>query len=129
MAIDLARPILLTRPRCCRHATLSAGAGMIPSRPPVGFIDVEMKAVSLHAEDVYPVSGQVETKSGISTLEFCGVVAAAVGPGTCDMRVDDRVVVTAPNYFTINERVPAWTADRLLPEEGDEVLAFPALAT
>ncbi|OTA57978.1 polyketide synthase [Hypoxylon sp. EC38] len=91
------------------------------TEPPAGFIDVEMKAVSLNAKDIYNISGHVETKTGTSALEFCGVVKA-VAQDVSDIRVGDRVVVMAPNYFTTIERVPAWSAHKMLPEEEDSVL-------
>lgn len=84
--------------------------------PPAGFIDVEVKAISLNAKDIYNIGGHVETRTGTSALEFCGVVTA-VGPDVSEIQVDDRVVVMAPNYFTTNERVPAWSAHRMLPGE------------
>lgn len=101
--------------------------------PPAGFIDVQMTAVSLNAKDVYSVSGHVETKSGTAALEFCGVVKA-VGPdddagqdaaghnGASRIRVGDRVVVIAPNHFTTTQRVPTWSAHKLLPWEDEETL-------
>ncbi|CAJ2508342.1 Uu.00g133680.m01.CDS01 [Anthostomella pinea] len=89
--------------------------------PPAGFIDVEVKAVSLNAKDVYNISGHVETRSGTSALEFCGVVTA-VALDVSEISVGDRVVVMAPNYFSTVERVPAWSAHRMLPGEDDTVL-------
>lgn len=89
--------------------------------PPAGFIDVEIKAVSLNAKDVYNISGHVETKRGTSSLEFCGVVRS-VGLGAGDLQVGDRVVVMAPNHFTTIERVPAWAAHKMLPGEEYKVV-------
>lgn len=84
--------------------------------PPAGFIDVAVKAVSLNAKDIYNISGHVETSNGTSALEFCGVVAA-IGLDVGDIHVGDRVVVMAPNNFATTERVPAWSAHRMLPGE------------
>ncbi|KAI1350311.1 polyketide synthase [Xylaria sp. FL0043] len=91
--------------------------------PPPGFIDVEVKAVSLNAKDIYNISGHVETKGGTSALEFCGVVRT-VGPdaGDSDIHVGDRVLVMAPNHFTTIERVPAWSVHEMLPGEDFDTL-------
>lgn len=89
--------------------------------PPAGFIDVAIKAVSLNAKDIYTMSGHVETKGGTCSLEFCGVVTA-IGPNVDNVELGDRVVVMAPNYFGTTERVPAWAAQKMLPEEEDSVL-------
>lgn len=93
----------------------------VSTAPPSGFIDVAIKAVSLNAKDIYTMSGHVETKTGTCALEFCGIVTA-VGPETEDFALGDRVVVMAPNYFGTTERVPAWAAQKMLPEEEDSVL-------
>lgn len=93
----------------------------VSTGPPVGFIDVAIKAVSLNAKDIYTISGHVETKTGTSALEFCGVVTA-VGPKVDNLEIGDRVVVMAPNNFTTTERVPAWAAHKMLPGEEDGVL-------
>ncbi|KAI1768203.1 putative polyketide synthase [Hypoxylon sp. FL1150] len=85
--------------------------------PPEEFIDVEVKAVSLNAKDVYAMSGRVETRDGTLAHEFSGIVTA-VGPAVKDFEPGDRVVVNAPNRFSTNERVPACSAQKLLPHEG-----------
>ncbi|KEY63875.1 hypothetical protein S7711_10122, partial [Stachybotrys chartarum IBT 7711] len=89
--------------------------------PPEGFIDVEVKAVSLNAKDVYNLSGHAETTGGTSALEFCGTVVGA-GTGIDHVAIGDRVVVMAPNHFTTIERVPAWAACKLLPDEENHSL-------
>ncbi|KAI0434399.1 polyketide synthase [Xylaria sp. FL1042] len=95
----------------------------IQTAPPAGFIDVEIKAVSLNAKDIYNISGHVETKGGTSALEFCGVVRSVGQPvGDSDIHVGDRVLVMAPNHFTTIERVPAWSVHKMLPEEDYETL-------
>jgi NADPH:quinone reductase-like Zn-dependent oxidoreductase len=93
----------------------------VSTKPPAGFIDVAIKAVSLNAKDIYTMSGQVETKTGTSALEFCGVVTE-VGPEVEKLKPGDRVVVMAPNHFSTTERVPAWAAHKMLPGEEDSVL-------
>ncbi|TGJ84628.1 hypothetical protein E0Z10_g4132 [Xylaria hypoxylon] len=84
--------------------------------PPEGYIDVQTMAVSLNAKDVYTMSGHVETRTGSLAIEFGGLVTAT-GPGVTNVNVGDRVVVVVPNYFSTIERVPSWTAHRLLPSE------------
>ncbi|KAG9231668.1 polyketide synthase [Amylocarpus encephaloides] len=93
-----------------------------PTSPLSGFIDVDIKAVSLNAKDIYTINGLVETRTATTAIEFSGIVAA-VGPNV-ELQPGDRVVVSAPNHFTTRERVPAWAAHKLLPNE-----EFTAMAT
>ncbi|KAI3334195.1 polyketide synthase-like protein [Ustulina deusta] len=90
--------------------------------PPQGYIDVQVKAVSLNAKDIYTMSGHVETRTGTSAIEFGGLVTA-IGPGVTNVDVGDRVVVVTPNKFSTTERVPSWTAHKLLPNEEYGVMA------
>lgn len=90
--------------------------------PPSGFVDVAVKAISLNAKDVYVMSGRVETQTGTSAMEFSGVVTA-VGADVTHLKPGDRIVVCAPNSFSTTERVPAWTAHKLLPSEDFTVIA------
>jgi hypothetical protein len=83
--------------------------------PPSGFIDVDIKAVSLNAKDVYTIGGHVETRTNTTAIEISGIVAV-VGPDV-EFKIGDRVVVSAPNHFTTRERVPAWAAHKMLPKE------------
>ncbi|CAJ2508383.1 Uu.00g134090.m01.CDS01 [Anthostomella pinea] len=94
--------------------------------PPVGYIDVQIKAVSLNAKDVYTMSGHVETRTGTSAIEFGGLVTA-VGPGVRHLQPGDRVVVLMPNDFSTTARVPSWTAHKLLP--GEELTVMATLPT
>ncbi|KAI1348771.1 polyketide synthase-like protein [Xylaria sp. FL0043] len=97
------------------------------SQPSYGHVDVQVKAVSLNAKDIYAMSGRVETRSGTSALEFSGVITD-VGPGVSDIEVGDRVVVLKPNSFSTTERVPAWTVHKLLPgEEFAEMATLPTI--
>jgi len=89
---------------------------------PSGFNDVDIKAVSLNAKDIHALNGLIETRTATTAIEFSGVVAA-VGPSV-ELQPGDRVVVSAPNYFTTRERVPAWAAHKLFPKE-----EFTAMAT
>lgn len=93
-----------------------------PTQPPAGFVDVEMKAVSLNAKDVYVMHGRVETRDATTLLEFSGVVVA-IGSDVDHLKPGDRVVVMAPNHFTTVERVPAWTAQRIYPFEEFGIMA------
>ncbi|KAI2465977.1 putative polyketide synthase [Annulohypoxylon bovei var. microspora] len=83
---------------------------------PVGFVDIQVKAVSLNAKDVYNLNGRVEVRDATTACEFTGVVVAA-GPDVTNVQLGDRVVAMVPNYFTTTERVPAWTVHKLLPGE------------
>ena len=89
---------------------------------PPDHIDVQMKAVSLNAKDIYTMSGHVETRNGTAALEFGGIVVAT-GSAVTNVSVGDRVVVVTPNKFSTVERVPSWTAHRLLPEEEFGIMA------
>ncbi|KAL1613384.1 Type I Iterative PKS, partial [Diplodia seriata] len=93
-----------------------------PIAPPAGFVDVDIKAISLNAKDVYLLSGKVQTKNGTSGLEFSGVVKA-VGDDVDGLQPGDRVVVFAPNYNRTTERVPAWACEKMLPEEDFTVMS------
>ncbi|KAI0096597.1 polyketide synthase-like protein [Nemania sp. FL0031] len=94
-----------------------------PSTPlPPDHIDVQMKVVSLNAKDIYTMSGHVETRTGTSALEFGGIVIAT-GSNVTNVSVGDRVVVVTPNRFSTVERVPSWTAHRLLAHEEFGIMA------
>ena len=96
----------------------------LSSMPPIGFVDVDVKAVSLNAKDIYVLSGKVETKRGTSAIEFSGIIKR-VGPAVIGLGVGDRVVVLAPNSFRTTERVPAWACQCLLP--GEDFVTMPTL--
>ncbi|KAI1121034.1 polyketide synthase-like protein [Nemania abortiva] len=90
--------------------------------PPAGFVDVAVKAVSLNAKDVYAIAGRTETRDNTISLEFSGVVEA-VGPNVTHVQKGDRVVAAVPNHFNTTERVPAWLAFKMLPNEDFGVMA------
>lgn len=92
--------------------------------PPPDFIDIQTKAVSLNAKDIYTASGRVETRTGTAAIEFSGIVVA-VGKGVTHLAPGDHAVVLAPNRFSIIERVPAWAAHKMLPAE--EFCVMPTL--
>ncbi|KAI1809839.1 polyketide synthase [Poronia punctata] len=79
---------------------------------PSGYIDVAIKAVT----------EQAETRSGTVAQGFTGEVMA-VGSDVKNMKPGDRVVVMTPHSFNTIERVPAWTAHRMLPDEGFDALS------
>ncbi|KAK7936648.1 polyketide synthase [Apiospora aurea] len=92
------------------------------SPPPAGFVDVDVKAVSLNAKDVYVLAGRAETRGGTTMLEFAGVVAAA-GPDISHVRPGDRVLVVQASHFGTRARVPARTAFKMRPDEEFTVMA------
>ncbi|KAI0404724.1 putative polyketide synthase [Xylaria palmicola] len=88
------------------------------SSPPKGYVDIEVKAISINAKDIYGMAGRVETRNGTNSLEFSGVIKA-VGPCTNldDLGPGSRVLVIAPHCSSTISRVPAWTVHRMLPDE------------
>ncbi|KAI0856051.1 polyketide synthase-like protein [Xylaria cubensis] len=101
--------------------------GTLSRHPPPGHIDVQVKAVSLNAKDIYALNGRVETRNGTSALEFSGIITD-VGSDVRDLQIGDRVVVLKPNEFSTMERVPAWAAHKLLDGEGyAEMATLPAV--
>ncbi|KAI1278192.1 putative polyketide synthase [Xylaria sp. FL0933] len=95
-------------------------------QPPAGFVDVDLKAISLNAKDIYTMSGRVETRTATTALDFAGVVSA-VGPDVTHLKPGDRVAGLAPNYFGTTERVPVAAVHKMLPHESFTVL--PTLLT
>lgn len=117
-----------------REPRVHAGRNTATEMPPDGYIDVDVKALSLNAKDVYVLKGRVETRGATTALEFSGVVTA-VGPdllhldGQHDadaearLRPGDRVVVGMPCQFATSLRVPAWAAQKTRPGEQPAVVA------
>ncbi|KAJ9366241.1 hypothetical protein DTO282E5_9065 [Paecilomyces variotii] len=94
---------------------------------PAGYVDVDIKAVSLNAKDIYTLSGKVETRRGTTAIEFSGVIQA-VAEDVIHLAPGDRVVVLAPNHFRTTERVPAWACLKMLPNERFDVMpTLPAI--
>ncbi|KAK7972186.1 hypothetical protein PG988_006320 [Apiospora saccharicola] len=92
---------------------------------PAGYVDIELKAVSLNAKDVYAMSGRVETREKTTGFDFSGVVTS-VGSGTDgSLKVGDRVVAYAPFHIGTTARVPAGCVHRLLDHE--EFTVMPTL--
>ncbi|KAI0427506.1 putative polyketide synthase [Xylaria sp. FL1042] len=88
---------------------------------PAGFVDIAVKAISLNAKDVYVLNGRTETRKATTGLEFSGVVTAVGNESR--LEVGDRVVVLAPNHMTTTERIPAWAAHKILPDEDFRTMA------
>lgn len=90
--------------------------------PPAGYLDIEIKAVSLNAKDVYAMSGRVETRDKTTGFDFSGVVTA-IGPEInkhreeSSLQVGDRVVASAPFHIGTTARVPASCVHQLLDHE------------
>ncbi|GAW26376.1 putative polyketide synthase [Rosellinia necatrix] len=103
-----------------------AGKGAGAEQPPAGFVDVDLKAISLNAKDIYTMSGRVETQTATTALDFSGVVSA-VGPDVTHLKPGDRVAGLAPNYFGTTERVPVAAVHKMLP--GEEFAVLPTLLT
>ncbi|KAF6814469.1 Polyketide synthase-nonribosomal peptide synthetase 3 [Colletotrichum sojae] len=97
--------------------------------PPSGFVDVDLRTVSLNSKDIYSLSGRVDTIEGTLGLDFGGVISATAGPdaGSTGLAVGDRVVVWAPNHIRTTERVPVGCVHKLLPDE--DLAVVPALLT
>ena len=96
------------------------------SPPPAGFVDIEIKAVSLNAKDVYAIMGRVETRNKTTQLDFSGVVTA-VGPGVEHLKPGDRAVAWAPSHLGTTERVPAGSVHSML--EHEEFTVMPTMLT
>ncbi|OJK01834.1 hypothetical protein ASPACDRAFT_50671 [Aspergillus aculeatus ATCC 16872] len=92
-----------------------------PTVIPAGQVEIEVKAVSLNAKDIYTLSGKVETRKGTAAIEFSGIVRN-VASDVSHLAAGDRVVVLAPNTFSTVERVPAWACQKMLPQESFEVM-------
>ncbi|RYP54379.1 hypothetical protein DL768_000796 [Monosporascus sp. mg162] len=97
-----------------------------PSPPPAGYVDVDLRAISLNAKDIYAMSGRVETRASTTALDFSGVISA-VGPDVTHLQPGDRVVGLAPNHFGTTERVPVAAVHKMLHNE--EFTVLPTLLT
>jgi NADPH:quinone reductase-like Zn-dependent oxidoreductase len=94
-----------------------------PQQPlPEGFVEIEVKAVSLNAKDVYAINGRVETQCNTTSCEFSGVVMQ-VGACVSHVQQGDHIVALAPNHFETVTRVPAWAVHKLRPSEAFATVA------
>ena len=79
-------------------------------------------------QDIYVLSGKVETRKGTSAIEFSGVIKA-VAKDVQNLEPGDRVCVLAPNLFRTTERVPAWACHKMLPHESFEVMCMSQMSS
>ncbi|KAJ8131779.1 hypothetical protein O1611_g1844 [Lasiodiplodia mahajangana] len=93
-----------------------------PQPIPDGYIDVAIKAVSINAKDIYALGGRAETRGGTTACEFSGIIVATASD-VAHFKPGERVVVLWPNRFNTTERVPAWAAHKLLPQEDYATMA------
>ncbi|KAF4953184.1 hypothetical protein FGADI_6159 [Fusarium gaditjirri] len=89
-----------------------------------GYVDVDVRAVSLNAKDVYTMSGRVDTRNVTTAFDFSGFVTA-VGPDVSHVAVGDRVVVSAPHHLGTAVRVPAGCVHKMGP--GEEFTVMPSM--
>ncbi|KAF4499910.1 polyketide synthase [Fusarium agapanthi] len=81
-----------------------------------GYVDVDVRAVSLNAKDVYTMSGRVDTRNMTTAFDFSGLVTS-VAPDVSHVAVGDRVVVSAPHHLGTAVRVPAGCVHKMTPDE------------
>ena len=86
------------------------------SAPPSGHVDIEVKAVSLNAKDVYAMSGRVDTRDKTTAFDFAGIVTS-IGPEVKHLKIGDRAVAYAPHHFGTTVRVPAGSVHKMLDHE------------
>ncbi|KAI5854487.1 polyketide synthase [Durotheca rogersii] len=86
------------------------------SAPPDGFVDIDVKAVSLNAKDVYAMNGRVDTRDKTTAFDFSGIVTA-VGSGIEHLKVGDRAVAYAPHHLGTTVRVPSGSVHKMLDSE------------
>lgn len=84
--------------------------------PPAGFVDIDVKAVSLNAKDVYALLGRADSRDKTTAFDFSGIVTA-IGSGVKDVNVGDRAVAYAPHQLGTAVRVPAGSVHKLLDTE------------
>ncbi|KAH6638603.1 polyketide synthase [Truncatella angustata] len=84
--------------------------------PPADHVDIDVKAVSLNAKDVYAMSGRVDTRDKTTAFDFSGIVTA-VGRDVNHIKVGDRAVAYAPHHLGTTVRVPAGSVHRMLDKE------------
>ncbi|KAF5620208.1 polyketide synthase [Fusarium sp. NRRL 52700] len=81
-----------------------------------GYVDVDVRAVSLNAKDVYTMSGRVDTRNMTTAFDFSGLVTS-VGQDVSHVAVGDRVVVSAPHHLGTAVRVPAGCVHKMTSDE------------
>ncbi|KAJ8130208.1 hypothetical protein O1611_g3422 [Lasiodiplodia mahajangana] len=93
--------------------------------PAAGYVDIEVKAVSLNAKDVYAMNGRVETRNKTTAFDFSGIVTAVAADSDGNLKVGDRIVAYAPFHIATTARVPVGCVHRLLDHE--EFTVMPTL--
>ena len=88
--------------------------------PQGGYVDIDVRAVSINAKDVYTMFGRVETQENSLALEFSGVVKTA--GRNVYLQPGDRVVALAPNHWNTTERVSASAVHKIQPDEDFAVM-------
>ena len=85
----------------------------------VGFLNTKVSKRSFEAnveQDLYTLSGKIETVANTCSCEFSGIVAK-VGRNVSDFSIGDRVVACAPGHFSTYECVPSWACCKMLETE------------
>ena len=86
------------------------------SLPPSGQLDINVKAVSLDAGDVFAMLGRVDRKGKTTAFAFSGIITA-LGPDVRNFAVGDRVVACVPHHLGTAVRVPAGSVHKCLGSE------------
>lgn len=71
-------------------------------------------------QDLYVLSGRIDTKDASCSVEHCGVIQK-VGSSVQNFQVGDTVVAMAPGKFGTYETVPEWACCKLKPSESLQV--------
>ncbi|KAI1426161.1 polyketide synthase [Xylaria sp. FL1777] len=90
-------------------------------QPTSGYVDIDVKAVSLNAKDVYAINGRVDTRDKTTAFDFSGIVTA-IGPDVQNVGVGDRIVACAPHHLGTTVRVRAEVVHKMLDDESFTVL-------
>ena len=90
----------------------------LPTRPaiPEDHVEIEVKAVSLNAKDLYTLIGKIETRKNTCSCEYAGVVTR-VGASVCGLVVGDRVIAGSSGRFSTLELAPAWACHKMRDDE------------
>jgi NADPH:quinone reductase-like Zn-dependent oxidoreductase len=91
-------------------------AGYVASPP--DHVDIQVKAVSVNAKDVYAMTGGADSrdKTTWTAFDFAGIVTA-VGSDVKHLKIGDRAVACAPHHFGTTARVPAASVHSMLAHE------------
>jgi NADPH:quinone reductase-like Zn-dependent oxidoreductase len=92
-----------------------------------GYVDIEVKAVSLNAKDVYAMNGHVEARSKTTAFDFSGVVTATGGFGS-DLKMGDRVITYATALYALTDRAHLRRRESILVHAGSGDFGVTAIA-